>query len=56
VSSHPLELVFSDVWGHAPNSVGGSKYYVSLTDDYSKYTWIYHLKFKYEVFQKFVEF
>ncbi|WVZ96930.1 LOW QUALITY PROTEIN: hypothetical protein U9M48_042510 [Paspalum notatum var. saurae] len=48
VSSHPLELVFSDVWGQSPNSVGGKKYYVSFIDDYSKCSWIYPLKFKSE--------
>jgi histone deacetylase 1/2 len=55
-SSHPLELIYSDVWGHAPESVGGKKYYVSFIDDYSKFTWIYLLKFKSEVFEKFHEF
>ncbi|WVZ51499.1 LOW QUALITY PROTEIN: hypothetical protein U9M48_002643 [Paspalum notatum var. saurae] len=56
ISSHPLELVYSDVWGPAPNSVSGQKYYVSFIDDYSKFTWIYLLKFKSDVFQKFHEF
>ena len=51
VSSKPFELVFSDVWGAAPNSVGRHSYYVSFIDDFSKYTWIYLLRFKYEVFQ-----
>jgi hypothetical protein len=55
-SSHPLELIYSDVWGHAPKSVGGKKYYVSFIDDYNKFTWIYLLKFKSEVFEKFHEF
>jgi histone deacetylase 1/2 len=55
-SSHPLQLVHSDVWGHAPDSVGGKRYYVSFIDDYSKFTWIYLLKFKSEVFEKFHEF
>jgi histone deacetylase 1/2 len=56
VSHQPLELVFSDVWGPAPDSVGRFKYYVSFVDDFSKFTWIYLLKFKSEVFQKFHEF
>jgi IS30 family transposase len=54
--SHPLELIYSDVWGHALKSVNGKQYYVSFIDDYSKLSWIYPLKFKSEVFQKFVEF
>jgi hypothetical protein len=56
VSNHLLELVFSDVWGAALESVGRYKYYVSFIDDYSKFTWIYLIKFKSEVFQKFHEF
>lgn len=55
-SSVPLELVFSDVWGPASESVGRNKYYVSFIDDFSKFTWIYLLKHKSEVFQKFHEF
>jgi hypothetical protein len=55
-SSHPLELIYSDVWGYAPKSVGGKQYYMSFIDDYSKFSWIYPLKFKYEVFFKFVGF
>jgi len=56
VSNFPLELVYSDVWGPAPSSVGGKKYYVSFIDDYSKFTWIYLLKYKSEVFRKFTDF
>lgn len=56
VSHHPLELIFSDVWGNAPSSVSGKKYYVSFIDDYSKFVWIYLLKNKSEVFDKFHEF
>jgi hypothetical protein len=56
VSSSPLELVFSDVWGPAPTSVGRFQYYVSFIDDYSKFTWIYLLRHKSDVFQCFREF
>lgn len=56
VSSVPLELIFSDVWGPAPDSFGGRKYYVSFINDFSKFTWIYLLKKKSEVFQKFLDF
>jgi histone deacetylase 1/2 len=53
VSTSPLELVFSDVWGPASESFGRFKYYVSFIDDYSKFTWIFILKKKSDVFQKF---
>jgi hypothetical protein len=38
VSTQPLELIFSDVWGAAPESAGRYKYYVSFIDDFSKFT------------------
>jgi hypothetical protein len=56
VSQFPLDLIFSDVWGPAPDSVGRNKYYVSFIDDHSKFVWIYLLRHKSEVFQKFHEF
>jgi histone deacetylase 1/2 len=55
-SSFPLELVFSDVWGPACPSVGRNKYYVSFIDDFSKFSWIYMLKNKSDVFQRFHDF
>jgi hypothetical protein len=56
-STHfPLQLVHSDVWGPAVESVGRKRYYVSFVDDFSRFTWIYFLKYKSEVFQKFHEF
>lgn len=44
VSTAPLQLIFSDVWGPTPISVGRFSYYVSFIDDCSKFTWIYLLK------------
>jgi hypothetical protein len=43
VLNNPLDLVFSNVWGPAPTSVGRNNYYVSFIDDFSKFTWIYLL-------------
>jgi hypothetical protein len=37
-------------------SLGGSSYYVIFIDDYSRKTWLYLLKTKDEVFNKFQEF
>jgi hypothetical protein len=56
VSTHPLELVFSDVWGPAPESVGRYKYYISFIDYFSKFTWIYLLKNNSDVFHVFQDF
>jgi histone deacetylase 1/2 len=51
-----MDLIFSDVWGPAPTSVGRNNYYVSFIDDYSKFTWIYLLRHKSEVFSCFRDF
>lgn len=55
-SNAPLELIHSDVWGPTITSVGGSKYYVSFLDDYSRFTWFYLLKHKFEVERVFIQF
>ena len=49
-----LELVHSDVFGPmSVPSLGNSVYYVSFIDDFSRNTWIYFLRKKFEVFDKF---
>jgi len=45
-----LDFVHIDVWGPASvTSKGGSRYFVTYVDDYSRYAWIYFLKHKNEV-------
>jgi hypothetical protein len=52
-----LELVHSDVFGLVTMlSLGGYLYYVSLIDDFSRNTWIYSLRKKSKVFERFKEF
>jgi hypothetical protein len=52
-----LQLVHSDVFGPVSvPSLGKSVYYVSFIDDFSRKTWIYFLKKKSEVFDRFKEF
>jgi hypothetical protein len=46
----PLELIFFNVWGPACDSIRRYKYYVTFIDDYSKFTWLFLLKHKSEVF------
>jgi len=53
---NPLEIVFSDVWGPAKTSVSGHNYYVSFVDAYSRFTWLYLLKRKSDVFDIFIQF
>ena len=52
-----LELVHNDVFGPMKvPSMGKSVYYVSFIDDFSMNTWIYFLKKKSEIFDRFKEF
>jgi hypothetical protein len=36
-----LKLIFIDVWGPTPTSVGAYKYHISFIDDFNKFSWIY---------------
>ena len=38
------------------NSIGGSQYFVTFIDDFSRYTYVYFIKHKGEVLTKFKEF
>jgi hypothetical protein len=55
-SSSPLETIFSDVWGPAPLSVGGFKYYINFIDDFSKFSWIYLMHDRTEAPRIFLQF
>ncbi|KAH0758822.1 hypothetical protein KY290_022315 [Solanum tuberosum] len=56
-AKEPLELVHSDVFGPVKQScINGYRYMVTFIDDFSRYAWIYFLKEKSEVFEKFKEF
>ena len=52
-----FEMIHSDVWGISPVvSHAHYKYFVTFIDDYSRFTWIYFLKYKSEVFSMFKKF
>ena len=52
-----LEIIHSDVCGPMENvSIGGSRYFLTFTDDFSRYTFVYILKNKSEVVKYFKEF
>uniref|UniRef100_A0A1X7SP93 Integrase catalytic domain-containing protein n=1 Tax=Amphimedon queenslandica TaxID=400682 RepID=A0A1X7SP93_AMPQE len=52
----PLELIHSNVCGKMKNeSLSGKQYFVSFIDDHSHLVWVYVLKHKSEVYQKFRE-
>jgi hypothetical protein len=56
VSLCPLDLIHSDVWSCSTKSLGGSLYYVLFIDDFSKFTWLYPIHNKSDVFTVFVQF
>lgn len=52
-----LEYVHSDLWGaqSVPMSLSRCQYFISFIDGYTHKVWVYFLKTKDEVFEKFVE-
>jgi len=51
-----LDLIHTDVWGPSPvASIGGARYYITFINDFSRKDWVYFLKQKSKVFQKFKE-
>ena len=56
-ATKPYEIVHSDVCGPMQvESKGGSRYILTFTDDYSRYTTAYFIKSKSEVLSKFMEY
>ena len=59
-SQAPLDLVCTDVWGHASSTgIDGSRYYLIFVDHFSKYIWFYPMVKKSDVstiFPKFKNF
>ena len=52
-----LELVHTDVCGPiSTQAKGGYVYFVTFTNDYSKYGYVYLMRWKFEAFEKFKEF
>ena len=52
-----LGLIHSDVCGSISSTVrGGYQYFITFTDDYSRYDYLYLMKHKDESFEKFKTF
>ena len=52
-----LEIINTDVCGSmSVDARGGYRYFLTFTDDLSRYGYIYLMKFKPETFEKFKEF
>ena len=55
-SLEPLHLVHSDVCGKInEKSIGGAEYFLTFIDDHTCYVWVYPLKNKKEMFDRFLE-
>jgi hypothetical protein len=55
-SLSPLEVIHSDLWTSPVPSLSGSKYYVLFIDEYSRFTWLYPIMNKSDVFKSFIKF
>ncbi|XP_023761615.1 uncharacterized protein LOC111910054 [Lactuca sativa] len=56
-STAPFDIIHSNVWGPATVSTkGGSTYYVSFIDDYTRYTWVYLMKRRSDFFDIYSNF
>ena len=57
ISTNIFDLIHSDVWGPSPvSSIGGSRYFVIFVDNYSRYSWIFHMKHRFELLQVYFNF
>ena len=53
-ATKPLELVHSDVCGPMKTlSIGGARYFLTFIDDFTRKVWVYALKTKNEVLERF---
>ena len=52
-----LELIHSDVYGPMlTHAIDGYSYFITFTNDFSRYGYVYLMKFKSEAFEKFKEY
>ena len=57
ITKKPLELIHSDVCGPiSVPTIGGSRYFITFIDNYTRYTIAYMMKHKDEAFSKFQEY
>ena len=51
-----IYLIYSDLWQSPIYSSHGYKYYILFVDDYSRYSWLYPLKYKFDALKVFIQF
>jgi hypothetical protein len=48
-SIRPFELIHCDIWGpYKIPSLSGAKYFLTIVDDYSRFTWVFFMHHKHE--------
>jgi len=52
-SNSPFELIHMDLVGPITDSLYGNKYFLTILDDYSRFTWVYFMKNKSQTFNLF---
>ena len=56
-ATKPLELVYSDLWGPAlVMSIEGFRYYIIFVNAFTRYTWLWPLKLKFNALLVFTIF
>ena len=56
-TEYPFQLVYSDLWGPAPMTyVLDHRFYVIFADDFTRFTWLFLLERKSDVFPVFLHF
>jgi hypothetical protein len=55
-STSPLETIHSDVWTSPVSSLSGCKFYFLFIDEFSRFTWLYPIINKSDVFACFMKF
>ena len=57
ISTKIFDLIHSNVWGPSfVSSIGGFRYFVIFVDDYSRYSWIFNMKHRFELLQVYSNF
>ena len=57
ISTDIFDLIHSDIWEHSSvSSTGRSRYFVIFVDDYSRYNWIFNMKYRSELLQVYSNF
>ena len=52
-----FDLIHSNVWGPSSiSNIGESRYFIVFIDDYSYYSWIFHIKYHFELLQVYSNF